>query len=839
MTPERWQHVKRLFDAALERPAAERTGFLLIACGEDSGLRNEVETLIAAYAGAESRYETSPLSADPMLGRQLGPYRILKLLGGGGMGSIYLAARADEQFRRLVAIKAIRADLLDEQTRRRFENERHLLAALEHPNIVKLLDGGETEQGAPYLVMDYVEGQPIDRFCRDHGLTLRERLRLFQTLCGAVHYAHQNLVVHRDLKPANILVTPQGAPKLLDFGIAKLLRPAFAAAAMGVTRTVARPMTPEYASPEQILGQPITTASDIYALGVLLFVLLTGTHPFDDKPDSLYELERAICEREPRKPSDAAPAEWRRELRGDLDAIVLTAMRKEPQRRYASAEHLSEDVRRYLEGLPVSARGEMLAYRAGKFGRRHKAPLAASVAIAGLLGYLAITDHLDRLRAERRFGDLHAFATWTISDLDQAMARGLTPARKEVVERGLKYLDALSAESGHRTDLQLDCISGYLKIAALQGDLFGENVGDVAAARASAEKALALAEQVGRRDPRNPRVRASLLESNDRLAGILEKAADRRGAIDHYTKALEFAPGDSLDTATRWSKLGFVQANAGDAVAALESYQKCESVILQWQTHAAPDDRTARLLAFARESIAWQAVLAGEPPAPAEDKIRSAIATYEAYVQTRPTPRARHNLANAYHTLAAVQKREGKTAAALESVDRSLALSEALLAQDPQNDLYRDAVSGGRFLKIDLLLANSRASEARALYTQTVTALRPLVHSAKPLHRYMVYYVTLLLNPAFPELSEGEDVAALARQAVDLSGGTDVESLDLLARAMQRSGDYPGAMATERKALALLPASAAGRPVPEMRRKIEEALASFETPASTADGQGK
>ncbi len=379
MTPEHWKKVKGLFDQAMDRDAHERQPFLDEACAGDLELREEVDSLLAAQEDAGSRYDApivSGTSKDPMIGRHIGSYRILRRLGAGGMGAVYLASRDDAQFRRLAAVKLIRPDVLDESSRRRFENERNTLAALEHPNIVKLLDGGTTEDGWPYLVMDYIEGQPIDQFAGSRSLTIAERLDLFRTLCGAAHYAHQNLVVHRDLKPANILVTPQGVPKLLDFGIAKLLRPAYAAATVGFTRTNAQPMTPEYASPEQILGQPITTASDVYSLGVILYVLLTGVHPYKGTSQSLHELERSICEADPVKPSQAAPPALARELRGDLETIVLKAMCKEPQRRYASADQLAEDVRRYLAKEPLSARPDTLLYRTQKFVGRHKAPIS-------------------------------------------------------------------------------------------------------------------------------------------------------------------------------------------------------------------------------------------------------------------------------------------------------------------------------------------------------------------------------------------------------------------------------------------------------------------------------
>src|SRR5260221_732691 len=251
---------------------------------------------------AAAAFAPAPARVDPLMGRTIGSYKIIRHIGRGGMGSVYLAERSDDQFRRQVAVKAVNPELVDAGILRRFHNERQTLAALDHPNIIKLLDGGTTEDGAPYLVMDYVEGQTIDEYCNSRKLSTTERLQLFRIVCRAVTYAHQNLVVHRDLKPSNILITPDGTPKLLDFGIAKLLKAEYASSS-AVTRTDVRPMTPEYASPEQVLGQPITTASDIYALGVLLYRLLTGVHPYQLKTQSALELELAICQTEPERPS--------------------------------------------------------------------------------------------------------------------------------------------------------------------------------------------------------------------------------------------------------------------------------------------------------------------------------------------------------------------------------------------------------------------------------------------------------------------------------------------------------------------------------------------------------
>jgi tetratricopeptide (TPR) repeat protein len=301
---------------------------------------------------------------------------VLREIGRGGMGTVYLAARADDAFQKLVAIKIIRHGLDTEDIIQRFRGERQILAKLDHPNVTRLLDGGTTEDGLPYFVMEYIEGEPIDLYCDQRKLTITERLQLFQGVCAAVRYAHQNLVIHRDIKPGNVLVTKEGVPRLLDFGIAKLLTPGTSPGER--TLTGPRPLTPEYASPEQIRGETITTSSDVYSLGVLLYRLLTGKNPYRLADHTPAEMERVICGDEPQRASVAAGSMLGRRLRGDLDNIVLMAMRREPQRRYASVEQFSEDIRRHLDGLPVIARSDTVGYRATKFVARHKAGVVAA-----------------------------------------------------------------------------------------------------------------------------------------------------------------------------------------------------------------------------------------------------------------------------------------------------------------------------------------------------------------------------------------------------------------------------------------------------------------------------
>ena len=417
MTPEevdRWRLVDALFEEALALPASERAAFVAARSAGDEVLRRQVEALIQAQHAADDFLEAPPLDlldaataatptdAASLAERRLGPYRLLREIGQGGMGEVYLAERADGQFVQRVAVKRIRGGFAFTAAHDRFRLERQILARLEHPHITRLIDGGVDDEGCPYLVMEYVEGVPLTDYCDAHRLPVERRLALFRTVCEAVHYAHQNLVIHRDLKPSNILVTESGQVKLLDFGIAKLLDQGGAEDAfpLVVTQSDVRLMTPGYASPEQVRGEPVTTASDVYALGVILYELLTGRLPYRLTGRLLHEVQRVICEAIPEKPSTAVVRphvaaspeavgqarattieRLRRRLRGDLDTIVLMALRKEPERRYASAEQLAEDVERYLSRRPVRAQKDTVAYRAAKFVRRNVLGVAAAVAV--------------------------------------------------------------------------------------------------------------------------------------------------------------------------------------------------------------------------------------------------------------------------------------------------------------------------------------------------------------------------------------------------------------------------------------------------------------------------
>ena len=431
MNPERWRQISQLYCAVLAQDTTGRATFLADACGADAELRETLESLLAQPDSAEhflgvpdlelaapARSEAQAAST-PMEGRRFGAYRIQHEIGRGGMGSVYLADRVDETFHKRVAIKIVRPGFADKEIIGRFRQEREILAALDHPTIARVIDGGSTDEGVPYFVMDYVDGQPIDIWCDQHKADVTRRLELFCAVCSGVQHAHDHLVLHRDLKPANILVTADGGVKLLDFGIAKLLASGAVPGISGNTATAMRVMTPAYASPEQVRGEPLSVTSDVYALGVVLYELLTGHWPYRTQSRLLHEVVRAICEEEPTLPStvvgqvedapgetatmhpltpetvsevrEGVPARLRRRLEGDLDKILLKAIDKEPARRYGSVAQFAEDVGRHLAGLPVLAREATYRYRAGKFIRRHRVGVVSALLAIMALQIIVMT----------------------------------------------------------------------------------------------------------------------------------------------------------------------------------------------------------------------------------------------------------------------------------------------------------------------------------------------------------------------------------------------------------------------------------------------------------------
>jgi serine/threonine-protein kinase len=608
MSPERRQEIEALFEGALEREPAERSGLLDRACGDDVELRAEVEALLAAHERAGGVLESDPTRAaaeaiaSSPVGERIGRYRILAELGRGGMGVVYLAESDDSTFRRQVAVKVIPGGPGMGELHRRFEAERRILASLDHPHIARLLDGGLTDDGRQYLVMEHVEGLPIDEYCERNRLGVDDRLRLFCTVARAAHHAHRSLVVHRDLKPSNVMVTSEGVVKLLDFGIAKMLDPTSLGHTAPLTLTGIRLMTPEYASPEQVLGDPVTTATDVYGLGAVLYELLTGVTPFRLVGRTWGECERLILEEEPPRPSTAvglvggaASARgkttgdnggpplhlggWeptgtevhdlerrrranhlRRRLRGDLDRIALMALRKEPARRYGSAEQLAEDVERHLDAEPVLARGDAAPYRARKFIFRHRWGVGAAALVALSVGGGVVTtswqareaaEQATIAAAQRDRATRVASLMMEVFRLtDPTESLGDTITARQIVDQGI---ERIMAQLGDQPDVQSAML---LEVARVY-----ENLGLLSRAEELVQRSLVLrAEHFGEES-------LETSESRSRMGQILAARGRRPEAIEQFRRSIEVrearleAP-DSLLAATQAS-LAFELRSAG------------------------------------------------------------------------------------------------------------------------------------------------------------------------------------------------------------------------------------------------------------------------------------
>jgi len=742
MTPERYQQIEQLYHAALELDTSQRAAFLDRACVGDEGLRQEVESLIASHeqtwdfmsapaveVAARALAEEQSGSA---AGRRIGPYRVIREIGHGGMGAVYLAARDDEQYQKQVAIKLIKRGLDSDLIVRRFRHERQILASLDHPNIAKLLDGGTTEDGLPYFVMDYVEGLPLTEYCDTRKLSTVERLGLFRAVCSAVHYAHQNLVVHRDLKPSNILVTAEGAPKLLDFGIAKLISPD-PSSDTTETITALRVMTPEYASPEQARGESVTTISDVYSLGVLLYELLTGHRPYRFKSRSPAEIARVICEEEPERPSTAVsrveevtscdsqattapprgavsetradkPAKRHRRLSGDLDNIVLMAMRKEPQRRYASAEQFSEDIRRYLAGLPVIARKDTLSYRASKFIKRNKAGVAAAALIVlALLGGIVATNwearraKAQQAKAERRFNDVRKLANSLLFEIHDGIVNlpGSTPTRELLVKRALEYLDNLAQEASDDPSLQRELATAYQKVGDVQGNPSFANRGDAAGALKSYRKALAIRQALLVSDPMSAEIRYDLSTTYNKIGDALWTTGNTAKSLESYRRALDIRQGlmaqHPADEKTRRSvaitllNLGDALRQTGSTVQALESYRRALEIFESLTARDPTNERARRDLLVSYNKLGHALMTTGDL-AGALENYRKALAITEAVVAQDPTSAlARNDLGIGYDNVSKALAASGDLTGALASYRKTYAIFEALAVADPTN----------------------------------------------------------------------------------------------------------------------------------------------------------
>ena len=741
-----WQRVEQLFQEAWDLEAANRPAFLADACRGSERLRQAVEDLLHASTGAE----TNPLWNEPAIRNEarflaasraardhattLDRYRLMERIGAGGMGVVYKAVRADDEFSKLVAVKIVQDS--DPAMAVRLRQERQILAGLEHPHIARLLDGGTTADGRPFLVMEYVAGVPIDRYVAERQPPLREILELFRKICSAVSYAHRNLIVHRDLKPGNILVTAEGQPMLLDFGIAKLLD-----GSAQRTKTGADAMTPEYASPEQVLGAPITTASDIYSLGVLLYELLSGARPYRNTASPL-ELAQAITTQHPQPIGTHAG----RRCDSDLENIVEVTLRKEPERRYASADLLAEDLRLYLAGYPVIARPATRIYRIAKFVVRNKVPVAALVLVLlALLGGIAATAWEARI-ANQRFNDVRQLAHAVVFEYHDAIEPlpGSTPVRQMLVKDALVYLDKLSRQTGDPS-LQRELVEAYVKIGNVQGNSYYSNLGDTAGALASARKAVTAGERLVARDASglNQRAMASAYSSE---ADILYGMNDLAGANENYGKAVSLAeaavrmlPPD-LDTRRQlagtlrnWGDLAGAEgmSNMGKPEEALARYRRALD-IAGGLVKEYPGSRPAKKdLYNSRQALADAETTAGHRAA-AEEQARSALTMIQEISAADPgNAIEKVEVANMATRLAQVLMDNAKAKEAVPLVLTAVSIMEAHVKSDPANRLFRRNLAVTELHVVNALRKSGDPAGALA-HAQKALALNQQLSTADP-----------------------------------------------------------------------------------------------------------
>ena len=755
MNPDRVEKVSEILEGALSVKVTLRMQYLDDACGGDSELRREVESLLVSHEQAGSSFLNPPPSAArparPAVaaGSRIGAYNILQEIARGGMGEVFAAVRADGQYTKKVAIKLVRGGYDTDFILERFRTERQILAGLDHPNIARLLDGGTTDDGIPYLVMELIEGVPVDQYCARNQLTVAQVLSMFRQICAAVHYAHQRLVIHRDIKPGNILVTVEGTPKLLDFGIAKIFNPAADGEA-----TQVRSMTPEYASPEQLRGKTITTSTDVYSLGVVLYQLLTGVSPYRADSRSPADLARAITEIEPEKPSRAVlhparspnengGAAWEdsrarrsRPLRGDLDAIVLRALRKEPEHRYSSAEQFSEDLARYLSGLPVQARKGSWSYRAGKALRRHKLGVTAAGLIGlAILGGVAATvreariarrqaaiAEAERARAEKRFNDVREFSDSLLFDIHDAIAGlpGATPARQLLLDRAVHYLDSVASDSAGDPNLQRELAWGYQRLAVVQGNPTESNLGDTAAAEASDRKAAALFEAVAGANPHDAidQLNVAMIHRILSFSSLLRPSGRQdlqlaMAITDRLMATNSTNPKVRSERSIEYQNLGLMEDALGNRTGALENFRKNLAMKQDLLRTTPAYRRIQEGIGVATVLVAGELMLLGERDEARQQLLR-AIEIFPAVLAKGPDVNVERELAVAQVKLGDLEMMDGNTAAARAAFAQARARLMPMAAADPRNQMLQlDAAGlGYEDARLDFLSGDDAAAIA-------------------------------------------------------------------------------------------------------------------------------
>lgn len=853
MNPERWHRIEELFRTVADRPPAEREAHLTRVCGDDEELRREVLELLAhettdRFLEEPIRHAALAITNEPtdeMPGRRIGPYRLIRLIGRGGMGAVYEARRDDQQFDQRVALKLIKRGMDTDFVRERFLRERQILAGLDHPHIARLLDGGTTADGLPYFAMEFVEGEPITSYCQRLELSLESKLKLFRDVCAAVEHAHQKLVVHRDLKPSNILVTlnadgKAGLPKLLDFGIAKLLSPDVGEAHTR-TETAVRLMTPEYASPEQIRGGTITTATDVYALGVVLYELLTGRRPYQFETYAPMEIERAICETEAARPSEVTESSLKlgRQLSGDLDNIVMMALRKEPARRYPSVERFSEDIRRHLAGLPVTARADTFTYRAGKFVRRHRVGVAAiALVLLSLLGGIITTTRAaqraraERARAENRFAQVRQLANTFLFDIHDKLqdVPGTIEARGQAVTAALKYLDSLAEETAGDRELEWELAVAYQKVGDVQGDPWAANLGNSQEAMRSYQKSLELAQQLSLGGNSDLKMLRLLAQGYFKLGALQAQSGQKMAAHEALSQAVAVA--ETLERQTHeledlrllqncHVRISDTYLDTGDPVSALAGYRR-EMRLSERRVSEFPGERSQLALAMSYSRVAEPMITLGD--------LSGALESYRQSLTLVDELLPRHSADPIFLRVRMINLiwmgnlsgnprfiNQGDARAALQYYRESLAIAERLAGFDAKNARAQQDLVGGHRLVAEILTLN-HPDQAVAQFRKGLDTLRELL-ALDPKEAQLLRREAHLLKGLAEALRRlGDRQGALqnlqqalkiwrellARDATNLKTRADLHATLLaLADATLEFGDHSGALANYREALML------------------------------------
>jgi serine/threonine protein kinase/Tfp pilus assembly protein PilF len=744
----RWKLVEHIFHSALEFPLSDRSAYLARACGDDAELRSEVASLLendrddtaTIHRAVDGDLKRLAEAADHgEIGERVGPYRLVRELDAGGMGIVYLAVRSDDHYFQIVALKMVRKGMESLALLQRFRAERQILATLTHPNIGAILDGGNTEDGRPYLVMEYVEGQPITAASETRGLSIRERIELFRSLCSAVHYAHQKLVIHRDIKPNNVMVTPEGTVKLIDFGISKSLAPELIPGELARTEDGQRLMTPDYASPEQMLGQAVGRASDIYSLGVLLFELLTGSRPYTLANLAPAAAARVVCEQENRKPSSVRELskQTKRELAGDLDTVVLKAMEKDPSRRYPTAGDLDEDLHRVLQGKPILAKPAKPIYRLTKFLKRHMtASLIAAAASAVVVGSLVIVS-AQRHASDARVKQVQALADSAVSDMTEKLQRSSASVELQaaVFHSTLDYLNRLRQASGDDPRLLLRLSKAYGRVGDIEGSPFMASLGNSDNAIASYREALRTALTARARMPGEESTR-TVIGAYQQLGQLETFSGDLEDARDLYQRCLlvarEFVqqkPDDPVRNqllAATYVGLGYVQLNNLEMDKDVQSLRAALQVF-GTEPNGNEDHDQMLMLIYSRTGFGLNE-LGSNPQA-----IRSfekAIAIAEDLARKFPSVRTKRAVETLYMDivvpLAGKETLNAGLAPQAEIYARkALAMAEEAIRSDPTNKRARYDLGFG-YTKMGDAVSATHPDEAAAWYRKSIELTKQL-----------------------------------------------------------------------------------------------------------------